>query len=190
MPSLREGSQEAENVEKWDKTIFESCDRKYDKSVNGNHAGTAAQNVSNQQVCGELAVGTHNASLWVYNQDDRNCQFKTSYTDDSEYGSRGYVLGSVGCGLMSQEHWRLLMNCTLAYGVGSKGRTIKHQTVENLCMNRGEARQRRCCVFFSWAVRQGVVECVVSQEHELLRSRIVVKVIISGSAVSASFFER
>ena len=42
------------------------------------------------------------------------------------------MMGNIRCGLMSQERWTLLTNCTLEYDIGSTDEIIEHKTVENL----------------------------------------------------------
>ena len=42
------------------------------------------------------------------------------------------MMGNIRCGLMSQERWTLLTNCTLEYDIGSTDEIIEHQTVEDL----------------------------------------------------------
>ena len=108
--------------ENWDQMIFESCERKYNRGISGNSAATSVDNVENEQACAELAVSKPSASFWEFRKGNGYCSFKKSYPNDAEKeyrGGSGKVIGNVGCGLMSQERWALLTNCTLEYDIGS-----------------------------------------------------------------------
>ena len=119
--------------EEWDQMNFESCDRKYDRGADGNKTSPDVQNIESQEACAQLAVNRPDTSFWVYIKNTKKCIFKGSYTGENVYpGGDGRVSGNVGCGLMSQEHWTLLTNCTLEDGIGSDGEIIEHQIVENL----------------------------------------------------------